>query len=57
MLNSTFVLNSKFIDDKPEYECNKFTSEILSPKPEEVVVDPKAKPVKDAPKSVSKFTE
>jgi hypothetical protein len=33
------------------------TSEIISPKIEEVVIDPKAKPAKDAPKPVSKFTE
>ncbi len=57
MLNSTFVLNSNFNNDKPEYECNKFTTELLNPKIEEVIVDPKAKQAKDAPKPVSKFTE
>ena len=54
---STFSLQSTFNNDRPAYECNKLTCEILSPKIEEVVVDPKAKPVKDAPKPVSKFTE
>ena len=29
----------------------------MSPKLEEVVIDPKAKPAKDAPKPTSKFTE
>ena len=57
MLNSTFILKSSFSNDKPTNECNRFTSEILSPKLEEVIVDPKAKAAKDAPKPVSKFTE
>lgn len=55
--NSTFTLNSTFSKDRPAYECNRLTSEILGPKLEEVAVDPKAKPVKDAPKPVSKFSE
>lgn len=54
---SNYTLQSSFSNDKPSYECNKFTCEILSPKLEEVIVDLKAKAVKDAPKPVSKFTE
>lgn len=54
---STFSLESTFENNKPSYECNKMTCEIISPKIEEPVVDPKAKPSKDAPKPVSKFTE
>lgn len=45
------------MNDKPEYECNKFICEVIGPKLEEPPVDPKAKPAKDAPKPVSKFTE
>jgi len=33
------------------------TVEIIAPKIEEPVIDPKAKSAKDAPKPVSKFTE
>jgi hypothetical protein len=55
--DSTYVLNSLFVNNAPEYECNKFTCEILGPKLEEVTIDPKAKPQKDAPKVVTKFSE
>lgn len=55
--DSSFILNSLFVNGAPEYECNKFTCEIIGPKLEEVTIDPKAKPTKDAPKIVTKFTE
>lgn len=46
-----------FVNGSPEYECNKMTCEIIGPKMEEVTIDPKAKPAKDAPKIVSKFND
>ena len=55
--NNTYCLKSVFVNDYPEFECNKFTLEIIGPKIEEIPVDPKAKPAKDAPKPATKFTE
>jgi hypothetical protein len=55
--DSSYVLKSLFVKDKPEYECNKFTCQILEPKIEEAPIDPKAKKGKDEPKPQSKFTE
>lgn len=55
--DSSYVLKAMFVDDEPEFVCNKFTCEVIGPKVEEAPVDPKAKPAKDAPKPVQKFTE
>lgn len=51
------MFKSLFENDEPEFESNKFTCEVIGPKIEEPIVDPKAKPSKDAPKPVSRFTE
>ena len=51
------MLKSLFVNDEPEYTFNRFTCEVVGPKFEEAPIDPKAKPAKDAPKVVSKFTE
>jgi len=55
--DSSYILKSLFVDDEPEFICNKFTCEVLGPKTEDAPVDPKAKNAKDAPKVVQKFTE
>lgn len=55
--DSTYMFKSLFVADSPEFECNKFTCEVVAPKNEEPIPDPKAKPAKDAPKVTTRFTE
>ena len=52
------MFKSLFVNDEPEFQFNKFTCEVIAPKIEEPVIDPKAKPAKGAaPVSDLKFTE
>lgn len=55
--NSTYILKSLFVQDKPEYEFNRFTCEIIGPEQEAAPVETKGKKGKDEPKAASKFTE
>jgi len=55
--DGSYVLKSLFVNDDPEYTFNRFTMEVVGPKFEEAPVETKAKPAKDAPKVMSKFTE
>lgn len=59
--DSSYIFSSVFVDDQPEFECNKFVCEVVGPKVEEAPVDTKAAKGKDAPKgqpaATAKFTE
>lgn len=51
------MFKSLFVENAPEFECNKFTCEVVAPKIEEALPDPKAKPAKGAPVVDTKFSE
>ena len=51
------MFKSLFVQNQPEFDCNKFSCEVIGPKSEEPIPDPKAKPAKGAPVVESKFSE